>query len=840
MTRSVLVVEDESIVALDLENRLKGLGFHVVGHGRSGEEAQTLAEAHRPDVILMDIQIKGPIDGIETAGIIKRRLGIPSIFLTAYSDSESLERAKRSQAYGYLLKPFQERELLIAIELALYKYEAERELESNRRLLRTTLNSIDEGVITTDSHDRVLLLNKAAEGMTGWYSSDVVGAPLEQVFHTESVSWDAPHSAEGPSTDRYTLVDRRGGTRPVEVTMNTLETDRSDGAAKVVVFRDVSEPLRYEKSLVDAKEAAEAAAKAKSDFLARMSHELRTPLNSIIGMAQLAKDMEIASPVDEYLDIVLGSAHSLMALITDVLDYAKYESGEITLRRDIVETAALFDTVARTHALDAHSRELRLTTVVPPDLPSKLYGDEQRLRQIFGNLLSNAIKYTNNGHIVLAVEEAGRGDGTTTLRCTVEDTGVGIPSDRLETIFDDFSQLDDPATRNAGGSGLGLAIVNRLVKAMSGRIDVQSTVGEGTTVAVELSLGIAEERPVREISGKTEAGETRRLIVDDPLLLRCLGRWKPDGIVPSSSVERFTGADLIVTPRERYREVVATLGERRDDAHHADGGAVPTVVVVSKLSEDAVTPSVDRNEAPHRLLHVREPLETAVCAGLLFGELGDTEHVTTPLERTESADGDEAPETVLLVDDDNVNLMVNRKLIEQLGYSVEAVNRGEKAITVLREKAFTLACIDIEMPEMDGWELDRKIRSGDAGVAAQEMPRIALTGYDNSDIRDALTRSGFATVLTKPFSVRELESTITDIVGTKSGATARSETEESLYTAIQRRFGEGDLERVLELVKDARNTVESPLEKETLFRLQLALRRRDDAAAQKLIAELGR
>ena len=524
METSVLIVEDESIVALDLKHRLTSLGFHIAGTAGSGDEALTIAKETRPDVILMDIQIKGDIDGIETAARIQRDLEIPSIFLTAYSDPASLERAKHSQAYGYLLKPFQERELLIAIELALYKFSAEQEVRANRALLDTTVNCVGEGIITTDSQRRVLLVNNAAQRLTGWSTETAVGRPLDDVLQLVS-------AGQQGGAERFVLTNRDGTKTPVERTEQTLPAGPSGTASHVVVLRDISQALRYEQSLVSAKEAAESAVRAKSDFLSRVTHELRTPLNSIIGMTELALEAGVPSDLQEHLSVIRSSADTLKALVSDILDYAKYETGQVKLKREIVTTDELVEKAARTAALEAHRKGLRLCTNIDPAFPERFYGDQQRIQQTLGHLLSNAVKFTCSGYIRLSVttvspareREERRTSAAgeireTRVRFSVEDTGCGIPLEQQADIFDDFSQLDDPATRSAGGTGLGLSIVRRLIAVMNGEIRVDSTVGNGSVFTVDLPLTVADPLPVGERVQRYEAAgngsgatQTRRI-----------------------------------------------------------------------------------------------------------------------------------------------------------------------------------------------------------------------------------------------------------------------------------------------------------------------------------------
>jgi PAS domain S-box-containing protein len=784
MGTSVLVVEDESIVALDLSNRLKSLGFEVVGTAGSGKDALSIARKSRPDVVLMDIRIKGSMDGIETARIIKDELDVPSIFLTAYSDRASLDRAKRTDAYGYLLKPFQERELQIAIELALYKHTTEGELRRNRNLLETTLNSVDHGVITADRQGVILFLNAAAEKMTGWSSVDAVGRQLNEVFLVSTVE-------TSEVVHRYELRRSDGDILPVEVTTRTMSSLEENHPAEVVIFRDISDTLRYEKTLVKAKEAAEAATRTKNDFLARVSHELRTPMNSIIGMVQLASERDNPAETKEFLDIVMGSAQTLKNLITDVLDFVAYDQGKTEPQNSIFSTSELVDTVARSHALSALGKQLRMFTVIDPFLPSRLYGDEKRLARIIGNLLSNAVKFTEKGHVVMTVTRTGTvNTGESVLEFIVEDTGAGIARENIPRIFEDFSQLESPATRHAGGPGLGLAIVRQLVEAMNGSISVDSTLGAGTVMKVLIPLGIADPKTLLEefqerLSSTGNAAPTGVVTTSDPLLFRAVRQWAE---------------------------------------------ATDTRVVLSDKEGDHAFPE-DTPDSYTCFL---------IGTGHYFSDGKETEASTD----STSNDGSSRPpagtpkknQNVLIVDDDSVNLLVNKKLVENMGYTVRTANNGESGLEMIRSEPFVLACVDIEMPGMSGWEVARLIRDGKAGRESRNMPIVAITGHDPDEISRKALQAGFTAVLTKPFAVDDLGHLFQRWTHNASVETDPDKTIDELKTVLAR----GDIQLATKLVGEISEVLQKPDQCEILFRMKLALRKGDSDAAMALIAGLKR
>jgi PAS domain S-box-containing protein len=507
----LMVVEDEGLVALSLQKKLVNLGYRVPAVAMSGEEAIKMALEVRPNLILMDIKLKGEMDGITAAGRIQTELDLPIIYLSAYSDSGTVDKAKMTQPHGYLVKPFEERELRTTIETALYKHSMEKKLKARERWYATTLRSIGDGVITTTPHGDVTFVNPVAEKLTGWPEEDSLGRAISEVFHI--VDEKTRNEMQSPLKQaieekgvvelpgQAALISRDGTERFIDDCAAPIVDDRGDTLGAVLIFRDVSQKRSMEKELhryrehleelvreqtgelVLAKERAEVANLAKSEFLANMSHELRTPLNHIIGFTELLVDSQVGDLSDiqkEYLTDVLNSGKHLLTLVNDVLDLSKAEAGKIDLDLSAFNPEDLLQELRSFFSLQAEQKGLDLQFKLEEGMPVVVLGDHFRLRQILLNLMGNALKFTEKGSVSVHAGLAGPTGRSDLIRFEVIDTGPGIPVEAQSRIFDSFEQGEASISRRYVGTGLGLAICRKLAHLMGGEIGLESGPGGGS------------------------------------------------------------------------------------------------------------------------------------------------------------------------------------------------------------------------------------------------------------------------------------------------------------------------------------------------------------------------
>ena len=489
----ILVVEDEWVIADDIRQCLSNSGFELAGLTDTGEQAVALAERERPDLVMMDIMLAGAMDGIEAAAIIRERFAIPVIYLTAYADEAILERAKRTEPAGYMVKPFEERELRSTVEVALYRADAERRLLEGERFMRDITAALGEGVVGIDAEGRISFLNPEAVrllggvGRVGESWRPIVGEAAEDHPIALTLADGEPRRVEEGG---FRHSER--GAFPVAYVVSPLEA-----GGVVVAFQDITERKRMIDELAAARRAAEAASRAKSEFLALVGHEIRTPMNAIIGMAGLLEMSGLDARQGGYVTTQKEAGRRLVELIDDILALATTEIDESAPHAEGFSPVALIDALRPLIEPGAREKGLTLRFQVAPAVPPRLFGDQRRLCQLLLHLLNNAVKFTERGEVGLRVIP---GDEAEVL-FQVHDSGIGIPSDDQARIFEPFSQADASATRQYGGSGLGLAIAHRLAQAVGGRLWVESEVGRGSRFNLSLPLGALDEEAAPEVTG---------------------------------------------------------------------------------------------------------------------------------------------------------------------------------------------------------------------------------------------------------------------------------------------------------------------------------------------------
>ena len=571
---------------------------------------------------------------------------------------------------------------------------------------------------------------------------------------------------EGSVREELLLHTRTGEPVPCEV--SHLPLAFHENISLLSYIRDLREQKKTEEALVAAKDQAEVATKAKSEFLANMSHEIRTPMNAILGLTHILQDTSLDEIQRDYLSRVEGSAEGLLRIINDILDFSKIEAGKLEMENTDFQLEEMLKSVIAFNCPAAEQKNVDLLMTVPPAMPSNLRGDPVRLKQVLNNLVSNAVKFTDKGYVSVSVAEcpASRsraGSGGVCLEFAVKDTGIGLTQAQADKLFSAFSQADTSTTRKYGGTGLGLAISKRLVEMMDGEIRCESQPGSGSTFYFTAVFDVAAHPGQSAATLPDFSGSTVVVVGGNEAGLRSVEEhlrhmsFKVRGFLASEQALAF-----LKQPTEHIDLLMVDWS--LDNTSGTEFlKSVREVAAKDQLPAILMAPVSAKTQVPGQfddygfLSKPVSPSDLLNSIMIAFGReaVRHGEHAVK-IDVTDLAAGIKGAK-ILLAEDNEVNQLVARKILEKAGLEVKIANNGLEALAMIEEEPFDLVLMDIQMPEMDGLEAARQLR---ANPKFSDLPVVAMTAHAMSGDRELSLEAGMNDHVTKPINLPELFSTL--------------------------------------------------------------------------------
>jgi two-component system sensor histidine kinase/response regulator len=762
-----------------------------------------------------------------TASITLQHLFFPHLASWQYRAMTISSGTAAVACCGYYLKRKLQRLFSAHIQV-------EQDLAFERNLLRTVVDNIPDSIFAKDSEGRYLLVNKAFAKLHGLESPEqLLGKSAFDLFPKDRAA--ALHAADlevmraaKPLEAERSVVDAEGNVHWILMSKVPLTSKHDEIVGTVGVNRDITQSKHSEAELRQSKEAAEAANRAKSEFLANMSHEIRTPMNGIIGMTELALETELTPEQQEYLSMVKTSADSLLTVINDILDFSKMEAGKLELDRSTFNLHESLEETTRTFGIRAGEKGLELVCDIRSDVPHMVIGDPTRVRQIVVNLLGNAIKFTERGEVALHVEMKQARDRQVLLHFAVRDTGIGIEEVKQKLIFEAFAQADSSPSRNYGGTGLGLTISSRLVEMMGGRIWLESKPGQGSTFHFSVTFELPQVS-MQKREGKQEvalAGIPVLVVDDNPtnrrILEATLLQWGMKPTLAESGLKALTALRLA---KEAGNKTMLLLLDAQMPG--MDGFSL-----MEKIRQDPELPTA----TVMMLTSGGQRGDAARCR-----ELGISAYLTKPVRQWELREAiltvlgmeqrDDSMKLltrhtlrqtrrrlrVLLAEDNAINRELVVRLLSKRGHIVVVAANGKQAVAALEAQSFDVVLMDVQMPEMDGFEATAAIRQKE-NASGVHVPIIALTAHAMKGDRERCLAGGMDGYVSKPVQPEELikavegldgnaqaagkASDLTNEVVDREVALARVDGDEGLLADLAKLFCE-ESPKLLSAVQDA-------------------------------------
>lgn len=661
------------------------------------------------------------------------------------------------------------------------------EISQVHALQRTILSSAGYAIIASDLDGIINEFNPSAEKLLGYKASELIGRCTPNLFHLEEeitqraqiLSSELGHNVV-PGFDTFiakakmgivdttcwTYVHKDGHHIPVRLIVTMLQDEDQMPVGYLGIAYDLSDLLQREKELAEAKEQAEQANKAKSEFLANMSHELRTPMNAILGLLQIAQNTDLNKQQRDYLNKTQNAAQSLLVLLNDILDFSKVEAGKMQIEQHPFSLTELLHETGVLLSSNMQQKHLELIYHIADNVPDHLIGDSLRLRQILLNLAGNAIKFTEHGEVKVAISTDACVQGQCVLRVTVSDTGIGMTPEQLDVIFAGFSQAESSISRRYGGTGLGLSIVKHLVSLMNGTIEVQSIRGQGSQFTFTVTLSYVDIATLPVTSPDIPAG-LRVLVVEDnasaqvifeDFLTRfdCNVSVVSDAETALQRIQQHNNTqkpfDILLIDWKLPGMDGLTLAEKVRNSHNLS--FTPPIIMATGFGRRLMDEHLEETQSLLDALLIKP-----VTPDALKKAIYDVLCQCNPDIGADLPAQEQWPNRallglkLLLVEDNPTNRLVATELLTQQGASIVEAESGSESLAALSQQEFDLVLMDIQMPEMDGYETTRRIRQL---AHFKTLPIIAMTANAMPEDKQASLSAGMNDHIVKPFELGEV------------------------------------------------------------------------------------
>ena len=682
---------------------------------------------------------------------------------------------------------------------------AEEVIKNSEQRLAQIINFLPDPTWVIDSKGEVVAWNQAMEKLTGISAADMVGkANYEYAlpFYGERrpVLIDLVRNWNAEYENKYLSVRKDGKNLVSEshhpslgdkglylmATASLIYDAAGQVAGAIESLRDITERKQMEEELIEAKQAANEANRAKGDFLANMSHEIRTPMNAVIGMTHLALKTQLTSKQQDYLTKIQSSANSLLGIINDILDFSKIEAGRLDMETIDFNLEEVLDNLANSVTVKAHEKkDLEVLFATAQDVPRFLVGDPLRLGQILINLANNAVKFTEHGEVVVSTELLKMDEERVSLKFAVSDSGIGLTEEQVARLFQSFSQADTSTTRKFGGTGLGLAISKRLVEMMDGEIWVESEPGEGSTFSFTATFGPGKERAKRRFATSPDMRGMKVMVVDDNSTSReifqdMLESFSFDVTLAASGKEGLV--EIEKAPEGKPFELVIMdwkmpgmdgIEAARRIKQHPSLKHIPAIIMATAYGREDVMRRAEQLGLEGFLLKPVSPSVLFDAIMQAFGkEISETSRAARTKERETETLQNIRGARILLVEDNEINQQVAREILEGAGLKVTLANNGQEAVDAVQKDNYAAVLMDVQMPVMDGYTATRKIREWETEVRGQktedrkegsalspqspELPIIAMTAHAMAGDEEKSLAAGMNGHVTKPIDPDQL------------------------------------------------------------------------------------